>query len=213
MTQMVTTQILIALALVCSACQRSSNHDGSTESHRLRTEVDTTIVRIVDYTGDSVPDTARLRLTARAFTEPFSWSFDVTSQGRLVFHREGIDTRIDSLFADAGFVLGCSDYDNCKRKYYFEELGLYVLEPRDYDAVSLSEAMNDSVHYGSLFYHDVLDSCGISPDAAKAMADSVASELKSEKCLLVSFIDSPVSSGSVLVYVDRLNRFVPVYDD
>ena len=213
MTQIVNIQILIALALVCSACQRSSDHHDSTVRKKSQTEIDTTIVCIVDYTGDSVPDTARLRITAKAFTKPFSWDFDVISQEGIVFHREGVDTWMDSLFADTGFVSGCSGYDNCKRKYYIEELGLYVLKPRDYDGVSLAEAMTDSVHYGSVFNHDLIDSCGISPDEAKVMADSVAFVLKSAKCLLVSFIDSPVESGPVLVYVDRLKRFVPIYDD
>ena len=206
MTRTINIQLSLALAFLCIACQRSTNGHNSTG-------IDTTIVRIADYTGDGFPDTSRLHLTARTFTSPFSWTFDVGSHERLMFHREGIDTWMDSLFADTGFVSGCSSYDDCKRKFYFGKLGFYVLKATDFDADEISAAMADSEHYGLLFYHDLVDSCGVNSVEAKTLTDSVALAVKEGRCLLVTFIQHPQSSSPILVYVERLRRFVPVYED
>jgi hypothetical protein len=173
MTRSISIQLSLALALLCMTCQRSTNNQNSTG-------IDTSIVRIADYTGDGFPDTSRLHLTAKTFASPFSWTFDVVSREHLVFHREGFDSWTDSLFADTGFVSGCSNYDECKRKFYFSELGFYSLKSTDYDGGWFAESMVDSDCCGLVLYHHLLDSCGVSSVDARVITDSVASAVKWE---------------------------------
>ncbi|MFZ1082646.1 MAG: hypothetical protein WAO19_12075 [Candidatus Kryptoniota bacterium] len=173
--------------------------------------IDTTITRLYDYTGDGVIDTSYLHITGEDFDSSFSWTYDLRSNGETIIHRQGSDAGWDSLFAEKGFEADSGDYTTSKIKFFYHELGLYVLQPKDYDDSGLVAQMNDTTF--GITYPFLRDSCGLGDQEARAIMDSLANTIMDHTATLVTFIEIPESNEPLKIYVARLKKFVPIYED
>ena len=175
------------------------------------TRIDTTITRPYDYTGDGVIDTSSLHITGQDFDSSFTWTFDLRSRGETILHKEGSDSGWDSMFAVKGFEADSGDYATSKTKFFFSELGLDVLQRKDYSDSGLVAEMIDTT--GSITYPFLRDSCGFSDHDAKMLIDSIAHTIMNHTATLVTFYGIPESNEPVMTYVRRLRRFLPIYQD
>jgi len=197
--------LVVLLAIGISSC-----HDGHLQAKKV-SRIDTTIIRVYDYTGDGVIDTSSLHVIGDDFDSPFSWTYDLRSKGQAIIHREGSDLGWDSLFYEKGFEDYSSDYITGKQKFFFHELGLYVLQSKDYSGSDLVASMVDPGI--SITYPFLRDSCGLDDRDARALIDSVANKIMSHTAVLTTFNETPVSNEAVMIYVAKLNRFIPVCED
>jgi hypothetical protein len=213
---MKTTRIFVCIALFALLSCHNSDKSKSVENIDALNQpakFDTTLIRVFDYTGDGVLDTATLQITGKSFNSPLSWTYVLRSNGQTVYHQEGYDDSTSNTFyADPRYVGNCKDYADCKKKYYFQELGLSIVDSSGYGD-GIADHMKDK-NWGALAYHYIMDSCGVTnKSVAEAIVDSMASVIKFTKPKLVSFLESPVQDGSLMMFVKRFNRFVPVYHE
>ncbi|MGA3287623.1 MAG: hypothetical protein ABSD46_09365 [Bacteroidota bacterium] len=183
------------------------------DSTNKANKFDTTLIRVADYTGDGILDTAILHITGINFISPLSWGYDLWSKGQIVFHYEASDdSTSDRFYADSNYVGHCRDYINCKKKFFFQELGLNI-DSSTYPADWIADFMK-SEKWDAITYQYIVDSCGITDNKeAEFIVDSIASVIRTKKPKLISFLESAVMQGSAMIFVKRFNRFVPVYHE
>jgi hypothetical protein len=92
------------------------------------TPADVDVVRSFssDIFGDSKPAIVTLRIYGKEKTRPFKWSVTVEKSSRIIFSTTHDDEWLDKFFSDEGYVEGCTGYTECKRKWYFSDLPLYL---------------------------------------------------------------------------------------
>ena len=85
--------------------------------------IDQTYTEVGRIAGSETGQTLTVRITAASFNAPFTHDFTVVdSGGEVLFHENVSASGWDKNFSDEGFVAGCSGYEACKRKWYFEDI-------------------------------------------------------------------------------------------
>jgi len=85
--------------------------------------IDQTYTEVGRIVGNETGQTLTVRITGASFKAPFTHDFTVVdSSGEVLFHENASASGWDKNFADEGFVAGCSGYEACKRKWYFEDI-------------------------------------------------------------------------------------------
>jgi hypothetical protein len=209
-------QLIVCIAtFILFGCHNTEDNKSNVSigSTKQATKFDTTLNRVADYTGDGILDTAILHITGKSFSSPFSWVYDLKSNGQIVYHYEASDdSTSDKFYADSNYVGHCKDYASCKKKFFFQELGL-IIDSSMYPADWVADCLKNE-NLGNLTYHYIIDSCGITDKKeAKVIVDSIASVIRNTKPKLISFLESAVMQGSSMIFVKRFNRFVPVYHE
>ena len=191
---------------------KTSNKNISNSTNRAQ-RIDTLITRVADYTGDGVLDTEIIHITGESINSPYSWKYDLWSNGQIIYHYEAsYNSKSDSFFYDPRYVGGCTDYNSCKHRFFFEELGMLIIDSKHY-ADGIASHMSDNA-FGAIGLHFIMDSCGITNrQEAEIILDSIATVINKNKPNLVSFLETPVQEGSIMIFVKRFNRFVPVYHE
>jgi hypothetical protein len=172
--------------------------------------IDTVLVRSVDLTGDGKPDTVSLHLRAKGLTSPFSWELSIRCRGSVLCSYSGDDSAIDKNFHDEGYVLGCNDYVECKRKYYFHDI-LDGLEVR-YNLEGILDRTQSNTLYaigGAYLY----SCCSIKGAAADAILSAMEERLRRGQAVVISIPTSPMTSEPPMMFAPEVNRFVPIYEE
>jgi hypothetical protein len=172
--------------------------------------IDTVLVRCVDLTGDGKPDTVSVHLKANGLTSPFSWELSIRSRGSTLCSYSGDDSAIDKNFHDEGYVPGCNDYVECKKKYYFHGI-LDGLEVR-YNLQGILDRTRSNTLYpiGRAY----LDSCcSIKGAAADAILSAMEERLRHGQAVVISIPTSPMTSEPPMMFAPEVNRFVPIYKE
>jgi hypothetical protein len=89
--------------------------------------IDTTFVRIIDIDYDGIKDSIILNIKGQSMERPFSWSFSVKSNQKLIYSCQRDDAWLDKFFSDTNYVGNCKDYLNCKKAYYFDYLPTKII--------------------------------------------------------------------------------------
>ncbi len=168
--------------------------------------IDTTLVSVADFNGDAKSDTVILRVMGEKMESPFKWSLTIRSMGQTLFFRTRTDSAIDGFFADEGYVGNCKGYLECKRRWYFHDfLPLFLVAPKEFLTLKESEVAD----YAKQF---LVDSCNISVQQVPKVAKEIVRQVSSGRYTLINFPVGP-GFGPVWVYVNRLKRFIPIWDD
>ncbi len=208
-TKLQQSQFFVSLVTILTIGNLSC-HDGQLQEKRIA-RIDTTIIKIHNYTGDGIRDTSFLYITGEDFDSSFSWTYELRSHGETILYRQGSDSGWDRFFAEKGFEADRGDYATCKSKFFYDELGLSILQPKDYNDSGLVVWMTDTTR--SVTYPFLRDSCRLDDHDARAIIDSLANAIMNHAATLTTFMESPASNEPVMTYVTRLKRFVPIYKD
>jgi hypothetical protein len=180
-------------------------------SQQRSAPVDSTLVAMADFTGNGIADTVSFHVIADSLWSPFSWTLAISSSGRSIFLGAENDSSFDRFFADKGFVGNCTGYADCKKHWYFTDfLRLLLVSPDDSSFASekLSEMQVDQFATPYL-----IDSCMLSSADAKLIVREIFSKLTPRRITLITYPPYPASSGPVWMYVPRLARFVPIWNE
>ena len=164
-----------------------------------------------DLTGDGRNESVVLAIQGAAMNRPFRWSLSVTDiAGRLLFKVEEDDSWLDEFFGDDGYMAGCSGYEQCKRRYYFEDKPQSVAGclkkggTKDLAKVLGSE---NSLEAARSF----LETKKTSPAATKAALQELPTLLQNEQTKSLCFENDPNHHGQNLVWLKTVGGFVPYY--
>lgn len=102
------------LTLLAVAIFLALAHSASAEG----SEINRTITKSVDLTGDGIPDAITLHYSGANTTSAYTWTLTITSSGKTIFSHSQTDGGFDKYFGDEGFVAECAGYFGCKNKYY-----------------------------------------------------------------------------------------------
>ena len=177
-------------------------------------KIDTTIIKVNDFTGDSVADTIKVHVFADKFNSPFSWTCELFIGGQCIYHFSVYsDSGTERLLSDSTFVnreMRLHDYATAKRHFFFNDLGVLFLTEKDYNLDGIIEVMtNDS--FGPKNY--LIDSCSFDDIKSNIIVDSLKVRLKEHRAKPFNFIFDPLSSGAVWMYSKEANRVIPIYHE
>lgn len=179
--------------------------------------VDKTLTRELDLTGDGSPEVVNVHFLAKDFHSPFFWTLTIASKGRVIYSVERDDTWLDGFFNKNDFVSDCKGYEECKRKYYFEETLYAVLkmvsqtgENTLYDDVEVGEDMGGGGvwHVGKEY---LVSKLHLEEEKAVKIISALLERQKRKRLPFVSINISPIKGDSPMVYVEEIDGFMPVY--
>ena len=201
MRLLLTIFFALALAHVVSAEQKIDIHS----------KVDVALTKLADATGNGQADQITLRILGQDFTHPFKWALKIQSNGKAIYEHESDDAWLDQFFNDSDYVLDCSGYVDCKKKYYFKDLlgSLLVESTLEANPHALDKENVSSIH--TIARNFLRDECSVSDEAATEIIQRMVSQIKAGKTPLLYVPISPVHSEIPHMYVEQVNRFVPVY--
>ena len=177
------------------------------------TRIDRTIVRMVDLTRDGKPEKVTLRIQGESIRDPFKWAIEIDSDGRRIFFKEQVDSRIDRFFNDPQYIQGCNDYESCKKKWYFDELMDNFLVEAD---PSLSEILQKKA--GPFpGYNDlagmICQTGKATLDEAKKIIESLKRDVLDGRVIGIEPEVNPAYFTGIYLWIPVIEDFIKVYDD
>jgi hypothetical protein len=190
------------MSISCGACHGQNGIDIVSNSKQ---------VMICDITNDGIPDSVILQLNNPNWNAAVSWNFAVVSNGQNVLNHFSDDNWLDSNFNNTGFVVNCTSYVSCKKRYYeillmggsVKKLSQTVRLP------SIINRKNIAPMYAAAerFYADSLH---FSKEIAIKNANRLISTVKPDMLVLVIPV-SPVQSSPPLIFDQVKRLFIPIW--
>lgn len=182
---------------------------GFTQSNNI---IDRVILRYLDFTGDGVEDEIKLHLIGDNWDKPLNWILTISTKGQQIFEHKSNDTKIDSFFSDSTFMDGsCKSYLECKKQYYLKDLLFYLFIKTD-----LSKNMHafDKNNSGSIHFiakNELIKKYNLSESEASEIVEWMIKKIKSNETNILYVPLSPVMTELPRMFVDRVGRFVTIY--
>jgi hypothetical protein len=165
-----------------------------------------------DLTGDGHNESVVLAIRGVAIDKPFTWSLTVTDQKNHVLYKtEQDDSWIDKFFGEEGYMIQCSTYEQCKRRYYFED------QPHSISGclkkggtrhlakiVGLDNSKEASRHF-------LKEKKAVSPVIDAALKE-LPMLLAAEQTMSLCFSYHPNDHGQYLLWIESVGAFVPYYE-
>lgn len=199
------TKRIIRSLLLCGALTATATQAKEVPVHFVKTHT-------TEFVSGGGIETITLEIKGASFTSPFRWSVTVTNANGVLFFVERDDAFLDEFFHDPRYIPDCSNYMDCKKKWYFSDLvdsvlhGAYSVPatptaPKDWELSALESEASDYLQQKQV---------------APAQTRAVIAEMKGAlangfSMFLIPF--SPVELDSNYMYVPSLNYFVPYWND
>lgn len=170
------------------------------------------LVKYVDFTGDGNPENITLTLKAKDFKAAMRWTLTISSGKKLLMSRTKHDVRMEQFF-DPQYVTNCTDYIECKKKWYYHDiLDSLVVPASRYDMEGiLDKSRGNTLHPLGKKY--LAQCCKIGPERAEQILAKIERRIRAGTAVLIAIPDTPDSVGPLLTLCPEIGRFVPVYED
>lgn len=171
-----------------------------------------TLIRHIDFTGDGVEDEIKIQLRGESWVKPLDWILTLSTKGKQIFERETNDAKIDSFFNDNAFVDGsCKSYLECKKQYYVKYLiaNLFIKTDLSKNMHAFDKNNSGSIHY--VAKNELVVKYNLSESEANETVEWMIKKIKSNKAYILYLPLSPVLSDLPRMFVDRVGKFVTIY--
>ena len=170
--------------------------------------VDTTIVRLIDITGDSKVERIELTLKALSFRSPISWTMRILSNSDTLYTYRVKD---NYEFMFGGPPDNDSSYLKLKYQFFFQNfVDLEVVHSLDNDLAFKRD-------YGGSIYNIsrewLVDKKHIPSAQASRIAKSLERKIRQKKLPILFHSDGNVDVCLPLVFVKEVNCLIPIYSD
>ena len=169
--------------------------------------LDTTLIRLVDLTGDSIADTVVLNLHISSWNEPVSWELYIVHDHDTLYRVAGDDARIDKFYGDPEFMYQCDSYLECKKKWYLEQLINFRVEKLEPGNRRREIAHNYGKHFAEMENSEY----GLRLDEALANWQWLWEYYADKPIVTFEIRTALESSTPVLTFHSKLGKFVPIY--
>jgi hypothetical protein len=176
--------------------------------------IDEVLTKEADLTGDGKPEKIFLHLRAADMRSPFSWTLTINSGDAEIYRYASDDGWLNEFFGDEGYVLGCTGYIECKRKYYFHDLieGFVLTGGTSYDANGVTDRSHSNTLY-PLGMKQLEECCNVDKQTAERILGRVEKRLRDKTAVILDIPISPVKSNPPLIFVPEIERFIRFYEE
>ena len=207
--------LLAAMGMAALVAQTDAIQNQASE------RVDKTIIREVDLTRDGKPEKIILHITGDNIRSPFSWTFEIISNGRRIFRKEDHDTAgFDSLFdpnndfLEAEGACKCYSFESCKKRWYFDELPrrfIVRLDAEDSEWLKKTRTVGDPpFHPYSEIYEQILGTGRATPSEAEKIIEDLKIHMESGDAFGISLESHP--GGYIAVWIPVINDFFVIFE-
>ena len=174
-------------------------------------EVARTFTYSADLTGDGRSEDVVLAIRSAAMDKPFRVTLTVTDSDKHVLFTSELDGAwFDEFFADEGYMTGCSNYDQCKRLYYFEDKPKSLsgcLKPGGTKNLARIIGFENSSEAARSF----LEERKISPSVIDAALKELKTALQNDRTTSLCYDEHPQDHGQYFVWLKTVAGFVPYH--
>jgi hypothetical protein len=164
-----------------------------------------------DVTGDGQIRDLKIEVIGASIGAPFKWSLTISDLNGTVLHRvERDDAWLDRFFGDKGYVKECSDYRDCKSRYYYHDLPQSIfasITPAGTRWTS-DRFLDSNLRATATTY---LTQHGAAGDAIAPAISEMRDILGKPGFHVLAVPISPVQSEAPMIWVPRVRMFVPFY--
>lgn len=180
---------------------------------REKQNIDLSIEKHIDVTGGGIADDLLLRIKGESWNKPLKWTLTISSKGKKIFEHESDDTWLDKFFKDKGYVNdSCTSYLECKRQYYLHDLLDELVVKTD---LSPNIRDFDKSSQGSIYVvakKELLEKFHLSESDATKTINWMIEKLETKEVPILYVPISPVQSEFPRMFVDRVGKFVTIYE-
>jgi hypothetical protein len=169
--------------------------------------IDTTLNYFLDVDYDSIPDKLSFNFQSPSINSPFIWSFEIISKNKTIYRIVRNDKKLDAFFSDTLYVMGCDNYIECKKKFYYKDLPHMVFER------TVIPKRIDYIYFETVVKPFLTDSLDLNPNLLKQVLDEFKSRIETGKIIIIPIIISPVKMDHPITYSTTLKRIVPLQRD
>jgi hypothetical protein len=135
--------ISFALVLLTVGCNKpkESNQNGIAV-------IDTTFTKYVTLTIDGDSAEINYHIQVADWSQPVNWTMQVISNGKTILSYSSLDSAIDDFFRDTTYLFGCSNYIDCKKKWYLDRItrcNIDTIKVNDDRRVNLAHDSNEAI--------------------------------------------------------------------
>lgn len=174
--------------------------------------VDETLTREVDVTGDGKLDLIALNFRGESWQAPFRWTLTIKSMGKVIFEHKSDDTWMNPFFADKDYVLDCTDYVSCKKKYYERDILEVLVDAR----IPLPDSRIFDRDYPRSIYEvardELVGKYHVSESQASLIIAAMISRLQSGGIPVLLVPVSAVQANYPIMYAPEVSGFVRIYE-
>lgn len=175
--------------------------------------IDQTITKNFDVTGDGIDDDIVLNITGESWHKPITWTLTIVSGGKTIFEHKSYDKWLDENFNDKGYVDNtCTSYLECKKQYYLDNLLKHLIVTTD---LSPNIHAYDRSNTGSIYTvakKELMEKYSLSETNAMKTIEWMIKKLKTKKTPVLYVPISPVQNEFPRMFVDRVGKFVTIYE-
>lgn len=180
---------------------------------QTKDNVDETIQKQIDVTGDGIHDDVILNIKGEGWNKPFKWTLTIVSKGKTIFEHKSDDSWLDAFFSEKGYVNDmCASYLECKKQFYLHDLinGLIVKTDLSPNIHAYDKSNSGSIHF--IAKKELMAKLHLSEAEAIKTIDWMINKLKTKETPVLYVPISPVQSEFPRMYVDRVGHFVTIYE-
>lgn len=201
------------IIVVISAILLALTYAPSSAFSQTKGNIDQRIEKHIDVTGDGIDDDIILRIKGKSWNKPFKWTLTIVSKGKSIFEHKSDDTWLDAFFSDKGYVNDtCTSYLECKKQYYLNNLinNLIVKTDLSPNIHAYDKSNAGSIH--TVARKELMDKFHLSEADAIKTIDWMIKKLKTKDAPVLYVPISPVQSEFPRMFVDRVGKFVTIYE-
>ncbi len=207
--------LLVSMGMAASVAQTNATQSQASE------RIDKTIVREVDLTRDGKPEKIIFHITGDNMRSPFSWTFEIISNGRRIFRKEDHDTaEFDSFFdpnkdfLEAEGACKCYSFESCKKRWYFDELPRrFIIRLDAEDSEWLKKTKTGPYphfHPYSEIYDRILGTGRATASEAEKIIEDLKIHMESGDAFGISLEIHP--GGYIAIWIPVINDFFVIFE-
>lgn len=179
----------------------------------LFANIDTTLVKNVDVTGDGILDTISLNIQAESYSKVYKFNFSIYSLGNLIYSYSGDDSNFNDMFTKEYFP-SCKTVSLAKREYYFKTfMGFKIERKIDFGDSTLLFKKDYSGSIYQVAHKFLTANSKLSQNEIKLAINKAIEKLKKGKALIIFHSKEIIDSSLPLMYFPEIKKLVPIYSD
>ncbi len=172
--------------------------------------VDTLLQRKFVLTTTGISAVAKYHIQVKSWDKPVLWSMNISSNGKSILTYSSLDTSIDSFFHDEGYMYNCSNYIECKKKWYLDRIINFSIDTIKVKDERRGNLQLESNEVSEQYFKDY----AIKDGNLKTLYKNYWSEYSKKDKISFTFYFAPEGRNiPSLAYFPKGLVFVPIYSE
>ncbi len=170
--------------------------------------IDTVIIKKFGLTMDCDSAEIKYNIQVTSWDQPIKWSMEITSQENRILFYSSLDSTIDAFFADTDYLSNCSDYTDCKQKWYLDRITYFYIDTIKIDDERRVYFHTESNEIFEQYFRDF----SISVNEPDKLLDKYWAIYSKKDIIGFTFFFTPMEYITpLLAYYPEEKMFLPIY--